>query len=269
LRKNWTNLIRAANPRHEIFFLWSYFQSENSRIFSQDTTVPGTSNLRPKQNSNIILRIIGSFGHFPPGFWKIVAQKKVDTFPANFSKNPRKTKKNWLFSLNAVHRAVFGWPALDHMRSSYMKHENTNRWAKEIFMNFLNFPGFLLDLNFSMEFVWNLLSIIFALWNIQGHIFPSFFIFWVKGDPRNPSNHFSMIFHNFLEILSFENAAMQKSTINSERQFWTAPNPNPAHVLIRSRYLFWSLDPQTVSSENQLNPREDCVAGSLFSLFVM
>ncbi len=44
---------------------------------------------------------------------------------------------------------------------------------------------------------------------------------------------------------------MQKSTIDSERQFWTAPDPNPARVLIRSRYLFWSLDPQTVSSENQ------------------
>jgi hypothetical protein len=31
---------------------------------------------------------------------------------------------------------------------------------------------------------------------------------------------------------------------DSEQRFGTAPNPNPAHVLIRSRYLFWSLDPR-------------------------
>ncbi len=62
---------------------------------------------------------------------------------------------------------------------------------------------------------------------------------------------FSIIFHHFLEILSLESAAMQKSTIDSERQFWTAPDPNPVRVLIRSRYLFWPLDPQTVSNENQ------------------
>ncbi len=62
---------------------------------------------------------------------------------------------------------------------------------------------------------------------------------------------FSIIFHHFLEILSLESAEMRKSTIDSERQFWTAPDPNSARVLIRSRYLFWSLDPQTVSSENQ------------------
>jgi hypothetical protein len=54
-----------------------------------------------------------------------------------------------------------------------------------------------------------------------------------------------------LKIFSLKSAAMQKPTIDSERQFWTAPDPNSARVLIRSRYLFWPLDPQTVSSENQ------------------
>ncbi len=44
--------------------------------------------------------------------------------------------------LNAVHRIVFGWPALDHMRRTYRKRENTNRWTKEIFMDFLIFLGF-------------------------------------------------------------------------------------------------------------------------------
>ncbi len=92
-----------------------------------------------------------------------------------------------------------------------------------------------------------------------------FFIFWAKGDPQNPSKPFLMIFIFFLEILSFERTA----TIDSERQFWTALNPNPAHVLIRSRYLFWSLDLQIVSSRNQSNPRKDFVAGTLFNFFVM
>ncbi len=73
-------------------------------------------------------------------------------------------------------------------------------------------------------------------------------------------------FHHFSEILSLESAAMQKSTIDSERQFWTAPDPNSARVLIRSRYLLWPLDPQTVSSEN----REKIVLlGHFLVFFVM
>jgi hypothetical protein len=60
-------------------------------------------------------------------------------------RNPGKEKKLTIF-LNAVHRVVFGWPALDHMRSTYKNHENTNRWTKEIFMNSLNFPCLLLEI---------------------------------------------------------------------------------------------------------------------------
>ncbi len=52
--------------------------------------------------------------------------------------------------LNAVHRAIFGWPALNHMRSPNKKHENTNSWAKEIFMVFWIFHDFLWK--FSKEF---------------------------------------------------------------------------------------------------------------------
>jgi hypothetical protein len=36
--------------------------------------------------------------------------------------------------------------------------------------------------------------------------------------------------------------------------FWTAANP--AHVLIRSRYLFWPLDPQIVSNEKSVEFEE-------------
>jgi hypothetical protein len=81
--------------------------------------------------------------------------------------------------------------------------------------------------------------------------FRIFFNFRGQGRSTKSIKPFSIIFRLFSEILSFESAAMQKSTIDSERQFWTAPNPNPARVLIRSRYLFRPLDPQTVSSENR------------------
>jgi hypothetical protein len=66
---------------------------------------PGASNLRPKQNSNIILRNIGSFCHFPPGFWMIVAQKKVDTFPAN--EKPEKDKKKLIIFVECSPQSSF------------------------------------------------------------------------------------------------------------------------------------------------------------------
>jgi hypothetical protein len=172
---------------------------------------------------------------------------------------------------NSVHRVVFGWAALDHMRRTYRKRENTNSWTKEIFMDFLNFHQFLLE--FLKEFqslqggqifdfkffdgicMKSLINFLSALWNIQRHIFAYIFFYLLgQGLSTKSIKPFSTIFHIFFFFwdLSFESAA-KNAKIND--RFWATilnGSKSKSSACFDKKSLFVLISwPQTVSSENQ------------------
>jgi hypothetical protein len=144
----------------------------------------------------------------------------------NSNEKPEKKSSFRWFILKAVHRVVFGWPALDLMRSPYRKRENTNSWTKEIFMDFLNFPRFLLEFfgssssrcrvaRFSIfNFRWNLREISYQFFSLSGTFNATFsyfffFIFWSRAIQKIHQtilDNFSWFFWRFsrLKVLQWK-----------------------------------------------------------------
>ncbi len=286
---NWAKIYRIGSglpTRGTKTFLWSYFRSETLGHFSQDISriFPLFSQGRPTCGSNKtrknILRIIGNFGHFPPGFLADSGPKKSRHFSSERKTRERQKKIDYFRWMQSTEQFLVDlpWITCEALTGSVKTQTSERRKFSWIFWIFLGFCW-----KFWKEFQSLQGGQIFNFKFFDGNCMKSFINFFFRSLDHSMS-HFRTFFHllgqgrstksikpfldNFLEILSFESAAMQKSMIDSERQFWTAPNPNPARVLIRSHYLFWSLDPQTVSCENQSKPRKDCVAGSLFSFFL-